>query len=693
MRILSSGNFSHKITMLVLLASSMALGTLTAAFLIFDSISSRALLQNRLSTMADVVGQNSTAALSFNDPAAANEVLQALHSESPVVYACLFDPSGRLFAQYQRQANLRSCPATLAQLSPLAGGYSSVIRPVVRRDETVGTLFLRSDLQDLERRWRRLLLVAGALLVVALMVGGFSGSLLQRRISRPIADLAGAMHQVTTEQNFTARVAVSGSDEIAQLGTSFNTMLAELRHRDSAKKEAESKLQYQALYDELTGLPNRRLLTDRLAHSLAVAKREAQIVAILYIDLDGFKLVNDSFGHSTGDVLLGQVAMRFRSRVREADTLARIGGDEFTVVLANLHTKEEAALVAQGLLDALAEPFLIEDHKLTISASVGISLFPENATNSVDLFHKADNAMYAAKRSGKRQAMYYTPELGSAIREHLKLETQLRGAIDRGEICVHYQPEFDVVSHRLIRFESLARWTHPTLGVIPPAKFIPIAEESGIIVSLGAYIMDQACTEAATWQKKSPYPIQIAVNVSSIQFARDNFVEEVVGTLNRTGLDPHLLQIEIIESVMLSGSNTVETMQRLGALGITFALDDFGTGYSSLSYLPRLPFKVLKIDQSFVSGPEARHMVGSLIALAHNLDIRVIVEGIETPEQLELIRELGGDEVQGYLLGRPGAEPASRLSSLLQDAARNDTIKAPAAAMPPASFPPILATT
>jgi diguanylate cyclase (GGDEF)-like protein len=544
---------------------------------------------------------------------------------------------------------------------------SSTSRRVYSRGELLGTLFLSSDLQEIEGRWARMLGVAGGLLLLALAVGGIAGSFLQRRISRPLSELAHAMHNVTVQQNFAVRVQVAGSDDIAQLGHSFNSMLLELERRDTQKKHAEAKLQFQALNDALTGLPNRRLFADRLSQTLALADREGRHVALLYIDLDGFKLVNDSLGHAIGDMLLVQVAERLRTRVRQADTLARLGGDEFTVILTSIHAKEEALLVARSLLDGLASPFSLENHQLTVGASIGISIFPENAQQAADLMQQADSAMYAAKRDGKNRAMYFTPELGSSVRERLNLEIQ-----------VHYQPEFDLSSHRLVRFEALARWLHPTLGTIPPDKFIPVAEDSGLIVSLGAYLMEVACAEAVKWQALSPQPVQVAVNVSTIQFKRDHFVEEVAGTLQHTGLRPELLQLELTESIMLDGVHwAAETMKRLRALGVSLAIDDFGTGYSCLSYLPALPFDALKIDRSFVkeldAKPESAAMIHSLVALAHNVGMRVIVEGIETSAQLDLIRRIGGNEIQGYLLGKPTADPESLLSALSydQDAAQN----------------------
>ncbi len=489
-----------------------------------------------------------------------------------------------------------------------------------------------------------------------------------------IRELGSAMQEVTLQKNFSGKVAIREDEEIALLGIEFNKMLAELQLREIAKQKAEEKLQYQALTDELTGLPNRRLLSDRLSQILAIAKRERNIVALLYIDLDGFKLVNDSLGHLVGDMLLAKVSERLQSRIRQSDTLARIGGDEFTVVLAKLSCKEDAGRVGNSLLDVLSRPFFIENHEITISASIGISLFPENGADGIDLLQQADSAMYTAKRNGKNQMTYFTTELGSMVRERLSLESQLRGAIARNEIAVHYQPEFDIVSGRLIRFEALARWNHPTLGTIPPTKFIPIAEESGLIVPFGAYIMERACADAVTWQLMSADPVQVAVNVSSLQFMRDTFVQEVTEILNHTGLKPDLLQIELTESVTLKGTErAAQIMQELRTLGVSIAIDDFGTGYSCFSYLPRLPFNALKIDRSFVKELEVRTetkaMVQSLVTLAHNLGMQVIVEGIETNEQLAMIKRFGGNEVQGYLLGRPTPDPIAHLSKMREEQA------------------------
>jgi diguanylate cyclase (GGDEF)-like protein len=438
--------------------------------------------------------------------------------------------------------------------------------------------------------------------------------------------------------------------------------VTQLRQHQVALQKAKDAAVYDSLNDSLTGLPNRRFLLDTLSTLLVKAQQEGGRMALLYLDLDGFKLVNDSLGHAIGDALLVQLAIRLRSLIREGDVLTRLGGDEFMVIVDGLDAREDAVQVGEELRAAIANPFKVKGHVLSIGVSIGISFFPEDAIEAEELIQQADSAMYTAKREGKNRVTCYTAEIGALAHERLTLENLLRGAMARGEIFVHYQPEFDVADHRLTRFEALARWIHPTLGQIPPVKFIPIAEESGMIGDLGAYIMEQACTEAVRWQEMMPYPIQVAVNASAFQFRRPGFVEEVSAILNRTGLSPELLQIEITESAMLGGIlQAAETIDRFREMGISMAIDDFGTGYSNLSYLPSLSFDTLKIDRSFVVNldkqPETGAMMRTLIALAHNFEMLVIVEGVETPAQLEMVTSLGADEVQGYLLGRPTANP------------------------------------
>jgi diguanylate cyclase (GGDEF)-like protein/PAS domain S-box-containing protein len=461
-------------------------------------------------------------------------------------------------------------------------------------------------------------------------------------------------------------------------GTVYETTaidVTQLRQNQAELQRAKDAAVYESLNDVLTGLPNRKLFNERLALSLANARRDSGIVALLYLDLDGFKVANDSLGHSIGDVLLVLVADRLRSRVSKTGFLARLAGDEFAVILSDLNAREEAALAAESLREVLFAPFSVEGHELTINVSIGISMFPEDANDAAELVKQADSAMYAAKREGKNRVMCFSPEIGFLVHERLSMKNQLRDAVAGGEISVHYQPEFKVNGNRPIRFEALARWTHPNLGQIPPSKFIPIAEESGLISYLGAHIMHQACTEAVRWQSIVPYPIQVSVNVSGIQFLRKDFVEEVSSILLQTGLPNELLQIEITESVVLTGHrDAVEIMNRFHAMGVSIVIDNFGIGYSSLSYLPFLPFDAIKIDRSFVSNlnsqTDIKPMIRTFIMLARNIGKRVIAEGVETSAQLELIRAFGAEDVQGFLLGRPTPNPIDVFLIPPKDSAR-----------------------
>jgi diguanylate cyclase (GGDEF)-like protein len=674
MNIRDGNSFAHKMTGVALVTSAIASAILMASFLAYDLVSAHRQMQSHLATLAEVVGENSTAALVFDDKPAAREMLEALRTESPVVTACLYAPAGDLFAEYLRQPELRKCPE-------LAGGWSTpgtfiaATRRLQRGEDFAGTIYIESDLSDLRMKWIRLCGIACGLLFAVLILSALLGWMLQRRILRPIDELARAMQAVTAHHDFSARVSPAGKDEIALLGRGFNSMLQELEKLAQDKQLFEARLEYQALNDELTGLPNRRLMADRLNQTLAVATRNLSGAALLYVDLDGFKLVNDSLGHSVGDLLLAEVANRLQSRVRESDTLARLGGDEFAIIMGGIISKEQPGRLGRELLAALAAPFSIEGHEIRIGASIGISLFPEHGISSVLLLQNADSAMYAAKRAGKNQITYFSDSLGTSVRERLNLEHELRLALERGGITVHYQPEFELGTLNIVRFEALARWSHPTLGQIPPMKFIPIAEETGLIVELGAYVLQQACREAMRWQDAASEPIQVAVNVSSIQFARDAFVDEVAEVLRITGLSPTLLQIELTESVLVSGMEHVaKAMHRLSKLGVSMAVDDFGTGYSSLSYLPNLPFHSLKIDRSFIGELEHRAdlkaMIHSLVMLAHNLGMTVIAEGVETREQLDLIAKLGGNEVQGYLLGKPTPDPMAFIAAHLEEQKR-----------------------
>ena len=435
----------------------------------------------------------------------------------------------------------------------------------------------------------------------------------------------------------------------------------------SASKQAEADLAYQAMHDPLTGLPNRLLLADRLGADIEAARTLGLQLAVMYVDLDGFKFVNDSLGHEVGDELLQQVARRLQGCTREGDTLARMGGDEFMLVFNGIKGDPAALEIAERLRSALRKSFVIAGRELYVTASIGIAMFPRHGDKASELRCNADAAMYDAKKSGKDRVQVFSHTMQDEVAEHLELENALRRSLDRDDgLSVMYQPIFDVQGgrERQTAFEALLRWRHPARGAVPPSQFIPLAEESGLILRLGAWVLKRACRECRLWQDRGFDGVRVAVNVSALEFARPEFVDHVLGVLDQTGLAGSLLDLEITESSLLLGlDEAIRKLHLLRAHGVHFSIDDFGTGYSSLGYLPRLPVDTLKIDRSFVAALEGnasnRSLVEGIIELAHRIGLRTIVEGVETREQLEILRNFGCDEAQGFLLGRPAGIPMS----------------------------------
>lgn len=438
----------------------------------------------------------------------------------------------------------------------------------------------------------------------------------------------------------------------------------------SERKKAEAELAHQAQHDHLTGLPNRLLLSDRLEADIERAAQSGSMVAIVYIDLDGFKFVNDTLGHEAGDSLLQQVTGRLERCIRELDTLARMGGDEFMVVVNEIEDDKTALAIAERLRTALHKAFQVAGNELHVTASLGVALYPRDGADVSTLRRNADAAMYGAKRSGKDRVQLFSSEMRDSFVEHFELETDLRHALETDDqLSLVYQPIFEARGHCQTAFEALLRWTHPVLGPISPAKFVPIAEESGLIFRLGLWVLEQACRQCRIWQEDGHPGVRVAVNVSALEFARAEFADNVVRTLEQCGLPGHLLDLEVTETTLMRElEESIRKMSLLRARGIRISIDDFGTGYSSLGYLARLPVDMLKIDRSFVAelavNANSRSLVKGMISLAHSLGKQVIVEGVETDEQFRILKAFFCDEVQGFLLGRPAPLRASQYQAL-----------------------------
>ena len=435
------------------------------------------------------------------------------------------------------------------------------------------------------------------------------------------------------------------------------------------RKHYAEQLAYQANYDALTGLPNRSLLADRLKQAIAHSLRTGRPMALLLLDLDRFKVINDSLGHGTGDALLKEMAQRLTTSLRKEDTVARLGGDEFVILITEVARIADIAHVAEKLLDKLSMPMCLLKQELFMTGSIGISLYPQDGEHEETLLKNADTAMYAAKRRGCNGFQFYTREMNARARESLKMEAHLRRAVERGELVLHYQPRVELASGQVVGVEALLRWHRPESGMVSPAEFIPLAEETGLILPLGEWVLQAACRQASAWVEQGLPAISVAVNLSARQFHSQNLANLCQRALREAGLEPGYLDLELTESaVMQNVEEAIATLQELKAIGLRLAMDDFGTGYSSLSYLKRLPIDSLKIDQSFVrnitTDPDDAAIAVTVIAMAHTLKLRVIAEGVETKQQLDFLRAYGCHEAQGYYLSRP--LPATEVTSLLR---------------------------
>ncbi len=483
-----------------------------------------------------------------------------------------------------------------------------------------------------------------------------------------IIGLVGINYEVTTQK--AAGLALEAAHkQAAEAAVHLQATVARLDLEVKERQRFEQELRHQAMHDTLTGLPNRALLMDRIEQAIQGARRNDHPLTLLFLDLDRFKIVNDSLGHAAGDELLRIITRRIARLLRSGDTFARLGGDEFVFLLPNPMPSEALARLTSRLSRVLAKPMLLAGREISITCSLGYSLYPQDGEDAATLLKRADAAMYGAKKDGGNRVQCYTPGLSSHAVERLEIETQLKRALQRGEFLMHYQPQIEIASGRIVGVEALVRWKHPVRGLVPPMDFIPLAEECGLIEPIGEWVLRTACAQAAAWQNAGLPALRMAVNVSARQFRDPALVSVVAQALAEYRLAPHHLELEITESMsMKAPEESVRILTSFKELGINIAVDDFGTGYSNLAYLRQFPVRCIKLDRAFVnelgSQSSSNVIVEAIVAMAHKLGLHVVAEGVETAEQQSHLLAYGCDELQGYWFSRP--VDAVRLEELLR---------------------------
>jgi len=701
----------RKLTLLTVTISTVSLLLASIAFITSDRISIQQTVSDSHRTLADIIAANSSAALLFSDPVAAQETLDFLKTQQHIQAAVIYSMNDKVFARYIKPGIKPELPPVELQNENILfwGDYVESFTRITYEGEQIGTVYLRSDMNMIHDRLIRLLVIVAIVFAVSLLVSFALGAQLQRVITGPLLRLSAIARLVSTEKNYSVRVIGKGSDELGNLITDFNTMLDEIQLRDSelrdhrlkleervarrtrelekvnaqleiSKQEAESvasAMEYHAHHDALTGLPNRVLLYDRISSELAHARRQQSNAALLFLDLDRFKIINDSLGHAVGDQLLRIIARRLTDCVREEDTVARLGGDEFMVLLPRISGSADAGRIAKKINDSLVDPIACNGHELHITTSIGISIFPYDGTDAETLIKHADISMYRAKELGRNKAIYYTAEMNAGSRKQLAMETNLRKALERNQLSLFYQPKVDINSNRIVGFEALLRWKHPTMGFINPLDFVPVAEISGLIVPIGEWVLNTAFRQLKQWHKAGFTGLTISINLSSAQLSRPGFEDVLEQALLESGLDATAAEVEITENMAMENIDTaVSVLERLKYIGVRIAMDDFGTGYSSLNYLRRLPVDTVKIDKSFVreipDSPDDVTIVQTIIAMAQSLKLSLIVEGIENVRQLNFFRQLGVNIVQGYLFSKP--VEAAEILKMLESQSSADTI-------------------
>lgn len=639
--------------------------------------------QSNSKTISGLLLESVSSALSFNDHTAAQEALARLRNVNYVAHAALYDKAGNLFAGYIKGTDTFTTPLNFnprkyrqdIQFGSLTFDSAFPVFSATSDREQIGTITLQVDLTD---AYVLLSYQIAALLIIGLIGGAlFSAVLskLQKSITMPLLSLAETMRKVSKGGDLSARANTSSQDEIGELAKVFNHMVGELSNREDSltqelkeRRRIEAKLSQIAHFDTITNLPNRHSFNSQIDMALINYKYGRKMFALMYIDLDNFKYVNDTFGHHAGDMLLARVAERLHESLRQEDFIARLGGDEFVIIMSDFTDESQINAVAEKILATLKTPFALDGYEAFVGASIGIAVCPATGKDRETLQRQADSAMYLAKNMGKNNYQFYQDAMSRTQKNRINIEASLRRSLENDEISVHYQPIVEIINQKIVGFEALVRWIRKDGMIVEPDEFIPLAEEIGIIHEIGSHVMHLSALQTASWIKHFG-PMFIAVNFSSRQFKLSHLASDVLKILENTGLQPCHFEIEITESTLMDSSNdSWKLLDLMIKQDISVSIDDFGTGYSSLSYLTSFPVNKIKIDRSFVAklpdDKKAYAVVTAIIGLAKSLNLKVVAEGIETNEQLACLVKLGCQYGQGYLFSKP--VPADEATKLLE---------------------------
>ncbi len=674
MKFIVCDSIGKTLQLVILVASSTALLLATAGFAANDWFSSRAQLMSQLLSDALIIGHNTQAALLFDDVEAANRTLFSLTGEGSVVGAAIYDKADRLFAFYQNTSQ----PLPEKPLPNSQGKYQGLLyaqMPIRAQGELVGSILLLADNSEWQEQQRIRIVMALTLFALSLLWALFISSRLQGLVTRPLLNLTKTARRITQSRDYSLRAEVQSQDEIGLLANDFNAMLNEIQLRDAGLRQAQEQLEdkvaertkelkllarrfeHQAFHDALTGLANRvtfdRCLQDGIAH----VRLHNESLSVLFLDVDRFKVVNDTLGHGIGDLLLEETAERLKTCLRKGDTLARLGGDEFAVLLVDI-TPGATGDLAAAMIAEVRRPMQLNGHILQLTASIGISVFPTDGDSADELLKNADTAMYRSKDRGRDRFTFFAPDMNARVERRLILENKLRRAVDESIFTRVYQPKWSCIDQRLIGVEVLLRWLDPEEGEMSPEEFIPLAEECGLIADIDLWVLEHACRDILTLHEQGFDQLQLSVNYSPSHFSRNRASLDVEKALTRTGFPGHRLELEITESLIgPEVDNVLEQLKEVNQLGVEISIDDFGTGYSSLSRLKQLPLHTLKIDRSFIQdldrNSDDETLVKTIIVMAHNMNLKVVAEGVETAEQYDFVCRHGCDVVQGYRFGKP----------------------------------------